>query len=162
MVGTAGAARQPRTDIEEKEAATAPSVRDKMPIGREEKRKLPGLPFQYEYGGGEDYYVRECYEEYYPLVEQFVLTEESCLAVTGTPDIGKSVFYAYCFEEFCKAHRDEWIVVAASYDKNGAATQFAVFEDGVETTRVTYGDEDTLLTVLSGLQHQLRKLAEDQ
>ncbi|KAE8877175.1 hypothetical protein PF005_g28710 [Phytophthora fragariae] len=129
MVGTAGAARQPRTDIEEKEAATAPSVRDKMPIGREEKRKLPGLPFQYEYGGGEDYY---------------------------------SVFYAYCFEEFCKAHRDEWIVVAASYDKNGAATQFAVFEDGVETTRVTYADENTLLTVLTGLQHQLDKLAEDQ
>ncbi|KAE8973807.1 hypothetical protein PR003_g34986 [Phytophthora rubi] len=133
-----------------------------MPIGREEKRKLPGLPFQYEYGGGEDYYVRECYKEYYPLVELFVLTEESCLTVTGTTGIGKSVFYAYFFEEFWKAHSDDWIVVAASYDKNGAATQFAVFEDGVETTRVTYADEDTLLTVLSGLQHQLGKLAEDQ
>ncbi|KAE8988350.1 hypothetical protein PR002_g21790, partial [Phytophthora rubi] len=54
--GASGAARQPRTDIEEIAAAPAPSIRDKMPIGREEKRKLPGLPFQYEYGGGEDYY----------------------------------------------------------------------------------------------------------
>ncbi|KAE9007423.1 hypothetical protein PR002_g16198 [Phytophthora rubi] len=133
-----------------------------MPIGREERRKLPGLPFQYEYGGGEDYYVRECYEEYYPLVEQFVLTQESCLTVTGTPDIGTSVSYAYCFEEFWKAHRDEWIVVAVSYDKNEEATQFAVYEDGVETTRVSHADEDTLLTVLRGLQHQLDKLAEDQ
>ncbi|KAE8957298.1 hypothetical protein PR003_g32159 [Phytophthora rubi] len=127
MAGTTGAARQPRTDINEKEAAQAPSVPHNMPIGREERRKLPDLPFQHKYGGGEDYYVRECYKEYYPLVEQFVLTEESCLTVTGTPDIGKSVFYAYCFEEFCKAHRDEGIVVAVSH-KAGAATQFAVYE----------------------------------
>ncbi|KAE9276225.1 hypothetical protein PR003_g29121 [Phytophthora rubi] len=98
VAGTIGAATQP--DIKEKEAAPEPSIRDKMPIGREERRKLPDLPFQHKYGGGEDYYARECYEEYYPLVEQFVLTQESCLTVAGTPDIGTSVFYAYCFEEF--------------------------------------------------------------
>ncbi|KAE9287009.1 hypothetical protein PF008_g26529 [Phytophthora fragariae] len=137
VAGTIGAATQP--DSEEKEAAPAPNVCDKIPIGREVKRKLPDLPFEDKYGGGEDYYVRECYKEYYPLVEQFVLTEESCLTVTGTTDIGKSVFYAYVFEEFWKAHRDEWIVVAVSYERNGSVSGFAVFEDGIGTKRYRFG-----------------------
>ncbi|KAE8877118.1 hypothetical protein PF003_g38705 [Phytophthora fragariae] len=158
ITGTAGAATQPGTDSDVKEAAQTPSVHDDPPTGREVKRKLPDLPFQHKYGSGENYYVRECYEKYYPLVEQFVLTGDK-LTVTGASEIGTSVFYAYCFEAFCKAHRDEWIVVAVSYDKNGEATEFAVYEDGVETTRVTYADEETILTVLRDLQRQLGKMA---
>ncbi|KAE9064516.1 hypothetical protein PF010_g28578 [Phytophthora fragariae] len=158
ITGTAGAATQPGTDNDVKEAAQTPSVHDDPPTGREVKRKLPDLPFQHKYGSGENYYVRECYEKYYPLVEQFVLTGDK-LTVTGASEIGTSVFYAYCFEAFCKAHRDEWIVVAVSYDKNGEATELAVYEDGVETTRVTYADEETILTVLRDLQRQLGKMA---
>jgi hypothetical protein len=86
----------PGTDSEEKEAGQALRGHQEMPAGREERRKLPKLPFRHEYGGGDDYYVRECYEEYYPVIEQFVLTgeEKKGLTVTGTPGIGKSVFYA--------------------------------------------------------------------
>jgi KaiC/GvpD/RAD55 family RecA-like ATPase len=51
-------------------------------------------------------------------VEKFVLVDDDCLTVTGTPGIGKSIFYAYFFEEFRKAHRDERVIVAISFENN--------------------------------------------
>ncbi|KAG3112858.1 hypothetical protein PI124_g8655 [Phytophthora idaei] len=59
--------------------------------------ELPPLLFVHQYRNG-NFSVRECYEKYYQFVKKMLLVNrEKCVTVTGTPGIGKSVFYAYFF-----------------------------------------------------------------
>ena len=71
------------------------------------------------------FYVRDCYKTYYDYISEILLTKEECsnikgiflaydggtpkgfmkvqyISVTGTPGIGKSIFYIYFFERFRK------------------------------------------------------------
>lgn len=48
--------------------------------------RLLSVPFVHEYGGGESFYVRECYNKYYSIVEKLLVEEnKQCVTVTGTP-----------------------------------------------------------------------------
>ncbi|KAE9129592.1 hypothetical protein PF010_g4134 [Phytophthora fragariae] len=86
-------------------------------------RKFPLLAFTAPYEGGEFYYERECYDEYYHLVSKELvsgatkgpdgLVGRDCVTVSGTPGIGKSVFYAYFFERYRKEHPNTWIIAVA-------------------------------------------------
>ncbi|KAL4168955.1 hypothetical protein KRP22_009884 [Phytophthora ramorum] len=52
--------------------------------------------------------------------------EDQCVAVTGTPGIGKSIFYSYCFQRFRKEVDNMWIIGAACRRHN--LTRATVFK----------------------------------
>ena len=62
------------------------------------------LPMSYKYTNNQ-FYVRRCYPVYYDMIINLLdwkgLTEPSdYITVTGTPGIGKSVFYLYFFQRW--------------------------------------------------------------
>ncbi|KAE9043581.1 hypothetical protein PR003_g3485 [Phytophthora rubi] len=89
-------------------------------------RQFPLLAFAAPYRGGKFYYERECYDEYYQIVTKELVSSavegsdgvgEDCVTVSGTPGIGKSVFYAYFFERYRKEHPNTWIIAMAFEEK---------------------------------------------
>ncbi|KAG1709900.1 hypothetical protein DVH05_016914 [Phytophthora capsici] len=73
---------------------TSPDLTDNNPKATTEKNdtpvnvkaKIPDVPLADEYRGGEFFFVRECYVEYYSKVEALlVLEKKQCVTVTGTP-----------------------------------------------------------------------------
>ena len=63
----------------------------------------------------EQFYIRDCYPDYYDYVVESIQEGKRYIVVTGTPGIGKSVFYLYFFLKY-KEGCDKKIVVA-SYSK---------------------------------------------
>ncbi|KAL3669146.1 hypothetical protein V7S43_005530 [Phytophthora oleae] len=59
-----------------------------------------------------DYYVRKCYSEYYDLILEMLKTY-NIITVTGTPGIGKSIFYAYFYQRHKKSRPDTTIITAS-------------------------------------------------
>ncbi|RLN91488.1 hypothetical protein BBJ28_00024084 [Nothophytophthora sp. Chile5] len=117
---------------------------------REEKKLLPPVPLVYRYNGGPSFYVRKCYDEYYLIVEELLLVEnEECVTVTGTPGIGKSLFYAYFCARFLKTHADTWII--ASSFVNEKVRGVAVFKGDEEPVREAT-DELIKALILSTVQ----------
>ncbi|KAG1704540.1 hypothetical protein DVH05_005471 [Phytophthora capsici] len=50
------------------------------------KAKMPDVPLADEYTGGEFFFVRKCYAEYYLKVEAALVEKmKQCVTVTGTP-----------------------------------------------------------------------------
>ena len=75
------------------------------------------LPLSYSYKKGE-FFVRDCYPIYYEMITSRLkgtgLREpDDYITVTGTPGIGKSVFYIYFFQRWRKEHPDSSIVTAS-------------------------------------------------
>ncbi|KAE9329356.1 hypothetical protein PF001_g954 [Phytophthora fragariae] len=125
------------------------------------KCKLLPVPLLHEYKGGDFYFERDCYDEYFRLVDHQVVNEkQKCVTVTGTPGIGKSIFYVYFFDRFRKAHPGEWIVVAATYHKNFELSEFAIFEDETDmpTAHYAYASKQLLTSeVNSALLEKFRR-----
>ncbi|KAE9043350.1 hypothetical protein PR002_g3378 [Phytophthora rubi] len=126
------------------------------------KCKLLPVPLLHEYKGGDFYFERDCYDEYFRLVDHQVVNEkQKCVTVTGTPGIGKSIFYVYFFDRFRKAHPGEWIVVAATYHKNFELSEFAIFEDETDmpTAHYAYASKQLLTSEVNsaklGFLHKL-------
>ena len=71
----------------------------------------PGLPQANKYIRGQ-LYVRDCYPEYYEMVQK-ELEEYQLITVTGTPGIGKSLFYMYYFKRYRKEHPNEKVLTAS-------------------------------------------------
>ncbi|KAG1713174.1 hypothetical protein DVH05_028504 [Phytophthora capsici] len=94
--------------------------------------ELPSLPFANDYDLGPKYYNRVCYDEYYTLVKDMLGNEEGCVTVTGTPGIGKSIFYAYFFQRLQKEKKGKntWII-AAAYRKDKLKCAF-VYKDSAD------------------------------
>ena len=59
----------------------------------------------------EQFYIRDCYPDYYNYVVESIQEGKRHIVVTGTLGIGKSVFYLYFFEKY-KEGCDKKIVVA--------------------------------------------------
>ncbi|KAK1941315.1 hypothetical protein P3T76_007181 [Phytophthora citrophthora] len=94
-----------------------------------ECKELPVLPFVDKYRLGKYYYTRACYAEYYKLVNEMLNDQERCVTVTGTPGVGKSIFYAYFFKRFRKEMQGKnTCVVAAAYIRDELVNVIA-FED---------------------------------
>ncbi|EEY53999.1 uncharacterized protein PITG_07685 [Phytophthora infestans T30-4] len=94
--------------------------------------KVPDVPLATEYNGGEFYFVRACYDVYYKKVEDLLLNDnKQCVTVTGTPGIGKSIFYAYFLERFKKAN-PTWTIIASAHTPEAEVKSLAVFEPGEE------------------------------
>ncbi|KAE9256974.1 hypothetical protein PF002_g1450 [Phytophthora fragariae] len=121
------------------------------------KCKLLPVPLLHEYKGGDFYFERDCYDEYFRLVDHQVVNEkQKCVTVTGTPGIGKSIFYVYFFDRFRKAHPGEWIVVAATYHKNFELSEFAIFEDETDmpTAHYAYASKQLLTSEVNSAVEQ--------
>ncbi|KAG3071760.1 hypothetical protein PI124_g18711 [Phytophthora idaei] len=85
------------------------------------------VPFLFPYAGGEYFYEPDCYAQYYATIEGILLNRmlrneqfpqtlpksTVCVTVTGTPGIGKSVFYAYFCDRFLHEH-DSYVPHALS------------------------------------------------
>ncbi|KAI3649027.1 hypothetical protein MP228_006881 [Amoeboaphelidium protococcarum] len=59
------------------------------------------------------YYIRDCYDEYYDYLIQSLDKKKFITTVTGTPGIGKSVFYAHFFQKYRESNPFKQIVTAA-------------------------------------------------
>jgi hypothetical protein len=70
-----------------------------------------GVPQSNEFAGTK-IFVRECYPEYYNLL-QAELEEYRWISVTGTPGIGKSLFYLYTFKRYREENRDKRVLTAS-------------------------------------------------
>lgn len=99
-----------------------PSVEEKItdmhsadPVEIVEFVDVGTLPMSYPYKK-DCFYVRECYIRYYDyIMETFKSTDIEFITLTGTPGIGKSIFYLYFFHRFRREHPDKTIVVASFY-----------------------------------------------
>jgi hypothetical protein len=88
------------------------------------------LPMSYEFLESK-FYVRNCYEEYYQLVMKLLLNPRmDYISLTGTPGIGKSIFYLYFFQRFRNEYPDATIVTA-SFIKERELKKCVVFEPGM-------------------------------
>ncbi|KAH9152498.1 hypothetical protein LEN26_003700, partial [Aphanomyces euteiches] len=83
-----------------------------------------GLPTAFEYLA-EEYYVRKAYSSYYDRVLELLQTYKY-ISVTGTPGIGKSIFYDYFFSRYRNEH-PEAIIVTASFNKDRQLKDCVVF-----------------------------------
>ncbi|KAI3643215.1 hypothetical protein MP228_012770 [Amoeboaphelidium protococcarum] len=59
------------------------------------------------------YYIRDCYDEYYEYLIQTLDKKKFITTVSGTPGIGKSVFYAHFFQKYRESNPFKQIVTAA-------------------------------------------------
>ncbi|KAI9981203.1 hypothetical protein PInf_008847 [Phytophthora infestans] len=110
--------------------------------------KVPDVPLATEYNGGEFYFVRGCYDVYYKKVEDRLLNDKKkCVTVTGTPGIGKSIFYAYFLERFRKAN-PSWTIIASAHTPTGKVESLAVFEPGEEAKHYRRPDSSTVKTAI--------------
>ncbi|KAG3039573.1 hypothetical protein PC119_g2071 [Phytophthora cactorum] len=126
-------------------------------IEGEKRHRAPNLPFS-TWRVFLRTYLSKCYEEYYRAVEELlVVEEERCVTVTGTPGIGKSIFYAYFFDKFWWVHRVEWIVIAASHERDNHLNGLAFFDNDGGTMTYPWSDDKTLSNVLNALTTRLAK-----
>lgn len=73
-------------------------------------------PINTNMGNGFVMYVRECYPTYYEKIQaKFAETKhkKSMITVTGTPGIGKSIFYLYYFERYRTENPDKKVLTAS-------------------------------------------------
>ncbi|KAI9983773.1 hypothetical protein PInf_007848 [Phytophthora infestans] len=110
--------------------------------------KVPNVPLATEYSGGEFYFVRACYDVYYKKVEDLLLNDKKqCVTVTGTPGIGKSIFYAYFLDRFKKAN-PTWTIIASAHTPEAEVTSLAVFKPGEEAEHFPWVDASILRTAI--------------
>lgn len=74
----------------------------------------------------DNFYIRDCYEEYYEGILQLLDSGSRVVTVTGTPGIGKSMFYYFFFERFRNEFPDMTVLTAA-FNKHGVLIKCKVF-----------------------------------
>lgn len=77
----------------------------------------------------DSFYVRECYPKYYQYILDTLCDVKDkihYISVSGTPGIGKSIFYIYFFHRFRKENPGATIITA-SFDKSRLVEECTVF-----------------------------------
>jgi hypothetical protein len=88
------------------------------------------LPMSYAYKKL-TFYVRDCYPQYYNYIVGILGKDEyDYISLTGTPGIGKSIFYVYFFQRYRKEYPNATIVTA-SFGKDRKLLKCVVFEPGM-------------------------------
>ena len=76
------------------------------------------IPMNHCFGGSSKsfvsptFYIRRCYPSYYDMILE-CLQNYDVVTLTGSPGIGKSVFYNYMFNRYREEHPNQYIVVAS-------------------------------------------------
>jgi hypothetical protein len=93
------------------------------------------IPMQYPYEKAY-IYIRDCYPHYFDILwkDLFVDKKHSVL-ITGTPGIGKSIFYMYVLERMKKERKDT-VFVLASFSKKNQLISCVILAPGKEPDRV--------------------------
>lgn len=86
-------------------------------------------PLIREIEGGDKFYVRDCYSEYYQNILHNFANRLKYMTVSGTPGIGKSVFYVYFFRRYRREHPDTTLVTAA-FSKSCTLSKCSVYSPG--------------------------------
>lgn len=84
------------------------------------------LPMTTEYAG-QTFYVRDCYPEFYNAVLENFKRKIRYVSVTGTPGIGKSIFYLYFFHRF-RVENPDRVIVTASFRSNQKVKTCVVYK----------------------------------
>jgi hypothetical protein len=82
------------------------------------------VPQSFEFPG-DKFYVRDCYEAYYQQI-MGLLGRYKYISVTGTPGIGKSMFYLYFFTRY-RSDNPEKSLVTASFSKDRVLQDCVLF-----------------------------------
>ncbi|KAF1318744.1 hypothetical protein FI667_g13600, partial [Globisporangium splendens] len=91
----------------------------------------------------DQFFVRACYPEYYDLITKKPDGRVKLVTVTGTPGIGKSVFYVYFFLRYSESHPDATITLASFADR-GDLENFVIWTNQeVQTGRTAKRSEMT-------------------
>ncbi|KAK1941314.1 hypothetical protein P3T76_007180 [Phytophthora citrophthora] len=126
-------------------------------------KEPPSIPFANNYDLGQYYYVWKCYDEYYTLVKNMLDDKKRFITVTGTPGIGKSIFYAYFFqrfrEEMKKLGRNDTWIIAAAYN-GGEILRALAFKDHNDKG-VRLRKEDTIDDFLEEADQEKKKRLRD-
>ncbi|KAG2838205.1 hypothetical protein PC129_g5945 [Phytophthora cactorum] len=89
------------------------------------------LPIEYEYKQSR-VYVRECYPQYYKHITDMLKDGETqAITVTGTPGVGKSLFFAYFLKRY-SSENPLVTIITASFKKTGCTstmTKVAVWKN---------------------------------
>jgi hypothetical protein len=105
------------------------------------------LPMSYEFLETK-FYVRNCYDEYYQLIKNLLLNPRmKYISLTGTPGIGKSIFYLYFFQRY-RAENPNATIVTASFEKDRKLKECLVFEP-----ESSQGDEKEKIPKIKGSIH---------
>lgn len=103
-------------------------------------------------------YIRDCYLEYYDYLKE-LMNADKRYVVTGTPGIGKSVFYLYFFEKFKAENRNRKIIMA-SYSIDHGLEECIGWENGVLTTHESVPSNQTgAVYLVDGIPNRLPKNA---
>ena len=99
-----------------------------------------GVPQSNEFSGLQ-MYVRDCYPKYYDdiMAELHSGSVTRLISVTGTPGIGKSLFYLYFFSKHRTEHPGEK-VLTASFSKDRKLKKCKVWNAVNDTTDNTAGE----------------------
>lgn len=71
-------------------------------------------------------FIRFCHDFYYEAILTKLAEGDKCVSLTGTPGIGKSVFYQDFFRRY-RRDNPEHRALAAAYNKNGELKQARVY-----------------------------------
>ncbi len=94
-----------------------------------EKVEYPQLPMSQALEG-ELYYVRESYPVYYEYIVTLLYSaKKNIITLSGTPGIGKSVFYLYFFQRYRKENPNATIVTAC-FTETRVLVECRVFKAG--------------------------------
>jgi hypothetical protein len=88
-----------------------------------------------------EFFVRSCYIDYYnEIMNCFEKENRRYITVTGTPGIGKSVFYLYFFKRF-REENPEQVIVTAAFTKRSKLKYALVFDPKKEDGKPDYYDD---------------------
>jgi len=119
--------------------ADAEDIEDYLPT-------IEGLPQRFPYRK-KYFYVRECYREYCHLIMKLIKNPRiSLVTITGSPGIGKSIFYMYCFHVF--RHLKFTILTAAFSKKGDIENEILLWRSGVQDPeRLIYNGDSFLQSI---------------
>jgi hypothetical protein len=106
--------------MEEKKASDSADMVD---VDMEKLLEMPDhfVPMQFRYRRT-SIYVRHCYPIYYGILwNDLFIDQMDSVLITGTPGIGKSIFYVYVLE-MMKLHLKDKVIVLASFSKQSLLT----------------------------------------
>jgi hypothetical protein len=108
----------------------------------EDVRTVPcDAPLEVTYGK-DKFYIRSCYDQYYPKImkELFGKMDYFFVSVTGTPGIGKSIFYLYFLHRY-QTENPGKSVITASFSKDRKLQDCKLFRSNgeVEVFTDTFG-----------------------
>ena len=104
--------------------AVDPDIRDRQ---SRIQQVLFDLPMAFRFSR-DKFYVRACYPLYFEIIMATLAADDfDLLSVTGTPGIGKSVFYIYFFQRY-RERNPSTTIVTASFDQNRKVLDCVVFK----------------------------------